>query len=210
MCRSVAVVLLALAAACHGQTPPAPPAASPAPPAAVAAPAPSAAYPESRREDVVDRVHGVAVADPYRWLEDARRPEVQAWMKAQDGYARAHLAQLSGREALAARLGEVFYVDSVGAPRHRGERYFLTRKHKDKEKGIVYWKASEGSAETVLLDPNTWSADGSTGLHGWTPSWDGKHVAYNVSEHNADETVMKVIEVGTGKILVDTLPGTKF
>ncbi|HSS01410.1 MAG TPA: S9 family peptidase, partial [Kofleriaceae bacterium] len=220
MRRSVAVVLLALVAACHGQAPPAP-AASPAAPAASAAPAPSApVYPESRRDDIVDRVHGVAVADPYRWLEDARQPEVQAWMKAQDGYARTHLAQLPGREALAARLGEVFYVDSVGAPRHRGERYFFTRKHKDKEKGIVYWKQGgaarggaargEAGAETVLLDPNTWSADGSTGLHGWTPSWDGRYVAYNVSEHNADETVMKVIDVGTGKVLADTLSGTKF
>ena len=167
-------------------------------------------YPASRREAVVDHLHGVDVADPYRWLEDATKPEVQAWMKAQDGYARARLAKLPGRDALAARLAEVFYIDAVGAPQHRKGRFFLVRRHKDKEKTIVYWKQGETGVEKVLLDPNTWSADGSTGLHEWTVSWDGKYVAYNISEHNADETVMKVIEVATGKVQPDTIPGTRF
>ncbi len=205
--------------ACAGNPPPSPAVPATAPPEATtvapaAAPPPPSArhadYPASRREAVVDRLHGVEVRDPYRWLEDPTKPEVQAWMKAQDDYARAHLAKLPGREALAARLREVFYFDAVGAPRHRKGRFFFSRKHKDKEKDIVYWKQGDAGAEQVLLDPNTWSADGSTGLHGWSVSWDGKYVAYNISEHNADETVMKVAEVATGKILPDTLPGTKF
>ena len=62
----------------------------------------------------------------------------------------------------------------------------------------------------MLFDPNTWSADGSKGLHGWWPSWDGKHVAYTVSEHNSDETVMHVIDVATGKDLPDVIAGTKY
>jgi prolyl oligopeptidase len=213
MCRSVAVI--ALVAACHGSAPSTPAAPAPPPAAAssgapAAAPSPRPDYPESRRDSSVDRIHGVAIADPYRWLEDASKPEVQAWMKAQDDYARARLARLPGRDALATRLGEVFYFDAVAAPRHRQGRYFFWRKHKDKEKSIVYWKQGEAGAEKVLLDPNAWSADGSTGLRGWTASWDGRYVAYNVSEHNADETVMKVIEVATGKVLADTIPGTKF
>jgi prolyl oligopeptidase len=214
--RPVSVTII-LAAACHGSAPttpaspvaPAPPAEASAEPTA-APPGRQADYPASRRDAVVDRVHGVAIADPYRWLEDASKPDVQAWMTAQDDYARARLAKLPGRDALAARFGEVFYYDAVGAPRHRKGRYFFTRKHKDKEKAVVYWKQGEAGAEKVLLDPNTWSADGSSGLHGWSTSRDGKYVAYNVSEHNADETVMKVIDVATGKVLADTIPGTKF
>src|SRR5215475_8681741 len=78
--------------------PPAPPppapevAARPSPPVASAGPA-DAQYPASRREPLVERIHGVDVPDPYRWLEDARTPEVQAWMTAEDGYARARLAK---------------------------------------------------------------------------------------------------------------------
>jgi prolyl oligopeptidase len=158
----------------------------------------------------VDRLHGAEVRDPYRWLEDPTKPEVQAWMKAQDEYARSRLAMLPGRDALAARLRELFYRDEISPPSHRGTRFFYNRRHKDKEKSITYWKQGENGAEHVLLDPNTWSADGSTGLRGSSVSWDGRYVAYNVSEHNADETVMKVAEVATGRVLPDTIAGVKF
>ena len=167
-------------------------------------------YPATRRDEVVDQLGGVAVRDPYRWLEDPSRSEVADWKAAQDAYARARLAKLPGRDALAARFAEVFYFDAIDAPEHRGGRYFFTRKHKDKEKATVYWKQGERGNEQVLLDPNTWSADGSAGLKGWWPSSDGRHVAFNKSEHNADETTMGVLEVATGKLLADTVPGTKY
>jgi prolyl oligopeptidase len=174
------------------------------------APGPKKDFPATRRDDVSDTLHGVVVKDPYRWLEDPSKSDVQEWMKAQDDYARAHLAQLPDRDAIAARLTEVFYYDAVSAPIHRKERFFYTRKHKDKDKTIVYWKQGEKGAEKVLLDPNGWSTDGSAGLKGWWPSWDGKHVAYNKSEHNADETTMYVLDVATGKLLTDQIAGTKY
>jgi len=171
---------------------------------------PKRAWPDTRREDVTDTLHGVAVADPYRWLEDETKPEVQAWMDAQDDYARAQLAKLPGRDELIPRLKELFYFDSIGAPQHHKGRYFYTRKHADKEKTIVYWKQGEKGAEQVLFDPNAWSTDGSKGLGGWWPSEDGKLVAYNVKENNADESVMHVIDVATGKDRQDVIPGTKY
>lgn len=211
-----AFVLSFVLAACGGNRPttPAPPPVIPAAEAAASTPPPPSPrhgdYPDTRREAVVDRLHGIDVRDPYRWLEDARAPEVQAWMKAQDDYARMRLAKLPGRDALAARLRELFYRESISAPRRRGDRLFYVREHKDKEKAVVYWKQGEAGVEKILLDPNTWSTDGSSGLRGWQVSWDGKYVAYNVSEHNADETEMKVAEVATGKVLPDTIPGTRF
>ncbi|MGH9886937.1 MAG: prolyl oligopeptidase family serine peptidase, partial [bacterium] len=210
------LVVLASLAACGGKPPPRPASTERAPEARAPAPtepppaAPHTDYPESRREDIVDRIHGTEVRDPYRWLEDPTKPEVQAWMKAQDEYARSRLAKLPGRDAFAARLRELFYRDEVGPPSHRGTRFFYGRRHKDKEKVVTYWKQGENGAERVLLDPNTWSEDGSKGLRGSSVSWDGKYVAYQVSEHNADETVMKVSEVATGKVLPDTVAGVKF
>jgi len=166
--------------------------------------------PASRRDDVVENVHGVEVHDPYRWLEDASQPEVTDWMKAQDAYARARLAKLPGRDALAARLAEVFYFDAIGEPRQRRDRAFFTRKRKDQEKAILFWKQGARGVDKVLLDPNTWSTDGSAGLRGWWPSDDGRYVAYKRNEHNADEATLAVIEVATGKPLRDTIPGAKY
>jgi prolyl oligopeptidase len=173
-------------------------------------PAPTHPWPTTRKQDIVDTIHDKKIADPYRWLEDETAPEVQAWMKTQDEYTRGELAKLPKRDELEARIKQLFYYDSISAPVHRGGRYFYSRKHADKEKSIVYWKQGETGAEKVLFDPNTWSDDGSKGLHGWFPSYDGKFVAYQVSEHNSDETVMHVIDVATGKDLPDVITGTKY
>jgi prolyl oligopeptidase len=171
-------------------------------------PKPKHAWPDTRTVDVSDKLHGVVVRDPYRWLEDEHAPDVQAWMKAEDDYARGELAKMPGRAELEARMKELLYYDAIGAPVHRGNRYFYSRKDATKEKTVVYWK--EGNTDKVLFDPNEWSKDGSKGLHGWFPSYDGKHVAYAVSEHNSDETEMHVIDVATGKDLPDVITGTKY
>jgi prolyl oligopeptidase len=219
---SVAVALLsvALGACCSqpGAKATAPPVAEPVPPdpdvqlppTIEEPPAVAKPFPPTRRDDLVETLHGQTVADPYRWLEDEHAPEVVSWMDAQDAYARAELAKLPGRDAIAARLREVFYFDALGAPTHRKGRYFYSRKHADKEKTVVYWKQGERGAEQVLFDPNTWSTDGSSGLGGWWPSRDGKYVAYAKKENNADETVTYLRDVATGKDLPDVIAGTKY
>src|SRR4051812_1358761 len=168
-------------------------------------------YPETPRDAVVDDVHGVAIPDPYRWLEDASMPNVKAWMSAEDKLARGFLSQLPGRDKLLARFKELYYLETFTPPVRRGNRYFYTRRHKDKEKAIVYWKEGEKGEERVLIDPNTLSADGSTSLGVWNPSWDGKTLAYGLKPNNSDETILHVMEVATGKVSdVDVIPGGKY
>ncbi len=168
-------------------------------------------YPPNRTVDVTDVLHGVPVTDPYRWLEDEKSPEVLAWMKAQDDLARQRLALLPGRDAIASRLKELLYIDSVSAPQHRGSRYFFTRRHSNKEKGVVYWREGADGAEKVLFDPNTWSADGSAALGGWQVSWDGTRVAYQKKINNSDEATLYLMDVATGKVSdVDVIPGAKY
>ncbi|HEY0192723.1 MAG TPA: prolyl oligopeptidase family serine peptidase [Kofleriaceae bacterium] len=197
--RTLCVLVVAACGSQAGTAPVASPPAVPAP-----------AWPASRVATVVDTVQGVRVADPYRWLEDEHAPEVQAWMTAQDRYARAELARSPHRAELASRLAQLSYYDSVGGPIVRGRRQFYERKHADKEKLVVYWRDGDAGEEHVLFDPNTWSADGSTGLHGWQPSWDGKTVAYGVSEHNADEAVLHVLDVEAGAPRPDVIDGARF
>jgi prolyl oligopeptidase len=168
-------------------------------------------YPDARREDTVDDIHGVKVPDPYRWLEDAKNDDVQKWVGAEDALTRDYLAKLPGRDALAARMKELFYVERVGIPTKRGTRLFYPRRDAGKEKYIVYWRDGAKGAEKVLLDPTTWSNDGSLSLGEWEPTHDGKRVAYTVKQNNADEATLYVIDVATGKkSTVDVIPGTGF
>jgi len=168
-------------------------------------------YPRTRTEDVVDVVHGTKVADLYRWLEDEESEEVQEWMKAQNDFARSHLDGLAHRDALRKRLEELSYIDSITPPAHRGKRYFYSRRHADKEKSIHYVRVGEKGKEEVLIDPNELSDDGSISVHGVYPSWNGKLLAYKLSENNADAATMYLRNLETGKESeTDTIEGAKY
>jgi prolyl oligopeptidase len=172
---------------------------------------PALPYPEARRVDQVDDLHGAKVADPYRWLEDGKSDDVKKWVDAEDALARSYLAKLPGRDAMAARFKELFYIESEGTPRRLGSRWFYPRRDAGKEKYTIYWREGHDGPEKVLLDPNGWSADGSTSLGVWSVSWDGKKVAYSVKSNNSDESTLYVMDVATGqKSDADVIEGTRY
>lgn len=166
--------------------------------------------PPTRTQVINDMVHGLTLKDPYRWLEDEKAPEVQAWMKAQDDYARTNLRALPGLEWLKQRYTELYYLDAISIPIKRGGRMFYTRQKKDKEKAVVYWRDAKGE-ERVLLDPNAWSNDNTVSLGTWSPSWDGKKVVFAEKPNAADEATLHVLDVDSGeRSKVDVIPGGKY
>jgi prolyl oligopeptidase len=195
-----------------------------APPTAVAAPSPAPGsgsgapttglkqdYPAAREEAVEEQLFGQTVRDPYRWLEDDRTLEVQMWMAAEDKLARDELAKLPGRDALAARLREVLYVETVSPPTRRGNRFFYSRRRADQEKAVIYFREGEQGQEQVLIDPNALSPDGSISLHGYVATLDGKSVAYSLHKNNADYGTLRVMNVATRKVsTVDTIEDVRF
>src|SRR5690606_18534733 len=126
---------------------------------------------------------GKRVPDPYRWLEDAKVPEVAAWMRQQDELSRSFLSALPGREALAQRIAELTYIDAVSPPYRRGDRFFYSRSHADKEKSVFYVRRGTDGPEEVLIDPNLLSDDGSISVSGMSPSHSGRYVAYKLSKN---------------------------
>ena len=55
-------------------------------------------YPDTRRVDTVDTYFGTQVADPYRWLEDDRSAETEAWVAAQNKVTQNYLSKISFRK----------------------------------------------------------------------------------------------------------------
>jgi prolyl oligopeptidase len=175
-----------------------------------ASPDAGSARQKTRSETVVDTLFGQKVADPYRWLEDEKSAEVQAFMASEDKEARAFLDVLPGRAALVQRLEALLYVDAIGVPVVRGTRLFYLKREPHQEKALLCFRAKEGGAEKVLLDPNSWDG-GKTSLGTWVPSWDGKRLVFSQKPNNADEAVLHVIDVDTGKwSTVDVLEGAKY
>ncbi len=168
-------------------------------------------YPETPRVDVSERIHGVTVQDPYRWLEVVDEAPVQTWMDAQDSLARDYLNRLPMRDVIAERLRSLSYYDATWLPTKRGQRYFYLRSHADKEKPVLYVRQDGEAGERMLIDPNHLSGDGNTSLGGYWPSRDGRYLAYKLKENNADAATMYLMDVDTGESSKrDIIPGAKY
>jgi prolyl oligopeptidase len=168
-------------------------------------------YPATKADAIVDTLHGVRVEDPYRWLEDAANNEVRAWMDAQDAYGRKALDALPLTNELRARFTELYYTGFKTAPWRRGKRWFWVEQDAKQEKAVIYFREGKDGPRRVLLDPNTWSTDGSVALGAWFVSRNGKIVAYQVKSNAADEATLEFIDIASGKKLTsDTIEGAKY
>lgn len=151
------------------------------------------------------------VKDPYVWLEDISRSDTQDWVAKQDRHSRQSLGSVPGRSQVEDSLKELLYVDEWSTPTTRSNRVFFAMKRSNEEKAVYYWRNRNSSETKVLLDPHDLSTDGSVGIEGIFPSWDGSLVAYTVSVNTQDYTTIKVIATETGKLLSrDVIPGVRW
>ena len=95
-------------------------------------------YPDARRLDIAEEISGHVVRDPYRWLEDPGSAETRAWLAGQDALFTGYAAALPGRDALAARIGELMRAGSVGPPAWRGGRRFFLRRTADQDHAVLF------------------------------------------------------------------------
>jgi prolyl oligopeptidase len=148
-------------------------------------------YPLTRRDRIEETIYGVAVADPYRWLEDDRGQDTAAWVTAQNALTRA---RLDGpvRDTLVRRLRVLYDHPRTLSFVGRGGRYFFTHNPGLLDQAILYVQDGVGAAPAVVLDPNALSADGTIALTAYTPSPDGSRVAYALSVHGSDRQVLRV------------------
>lgn len=170
----------------------------------------SLAYPKTAKVDQIDDYHGVKVADPYRWLEDLDSPQTKAWVEAQNKVTFGYLEQIPAREKLKARLTKLWDYEKYGTPFKEGERYFFSKNDGLQNQSVIYTVKSLDDQPRVLLDPNTFSKDGTVALSGLSISDDGKYAAYGVSQAGSDWEVYRIREVETGNDLPDEIKWVKF
>ena len=166
--------------------------------------------PPTEVREVVDTLHGVEVADPYRWLEDREAPETRAWIGAQNAYTDTVLGALPGREELRAVAAAVLERDVIGLPNERAGRYFYSRRGADQDLDVVHVRDGLDGADRVLIDPHPMSRDHTTSVALRDISDDGGRVAYAVREGGVDEVAIRVRNVDTGEDLADVLPPARY
>ncbi|MAU27454.1 MAG: S9 family peptidase [Muricauda sp.] len=166
-------------------------------------------YPETKKVDTVDTYFGTQVPDPYRWLEDDRSAETEAWVKTQNNVTFGYLDSIPFRDDLKQRLEKIWNYEKLSSPFKEGNYTYFYKNDGLQNQYVVYRKKEDGEAE-VFLDPNTFSEDGTTSLMGLSFTKDGSMAAYLISEGGSDWRKAVVIDAESREIVEDTLVDIKF
>jgi prolyl oligopeptidase len=167
-------------------------------------------YPAAKTVDQVDDYFGKKVADPYRWLEEMDTPDTKAWVEAQVKVTDDYLGKIPFRDDFKKRFTAIWNYERYTIPRKEGKYYVFKKNDGLQEHSVVYIQEGLDGEPKVLLDPNTFSEDGSVSLVGYSFSRDYKYVAYGISRGGSDWREYYVIEVETGKKLEDQVQWIKF
>jgi prolyl oligopeptidase len=166
-------------------------------------------YPDTRTVDHVDVYHGVEVADPYRWLEDETSADTAAWVEAQNRVTFAYLEQIPFRKPIFERLQRLYDYERYSAPSRKGEYFFFRKNDGLQNQSVLYIQKGIDGTPEVLLDPNTWSEDGTVILRAFAPSKDARLAVYGVSRGGSDWQEYRVLDLETRQTLPDRIEWVK-
>ncbi len=172
----------------------------------------SVQYPETKQVDTVDYYFDTAVQDPYRWLEDDRSEETEAWVRTQNEATFDYLTNVPYREELKKRLENLWNYEKVGSPFKEGNYTYFYKNNGLQNQYVLYrYKTGEDpSTAIVFLDPNTFKEDGTISLGSIAFSKSGNLMAYSISEGGSDWRKILTLDALSKKIIGDTLVDIKF
>lgn len=163
---------------------------------------------------VTNEYHGVQVVEDYQWLENAADPDVKQWSTAQNTRARAHLDKLESRAFVHDQLERLFAHTSPNYSSlvWRAGRLFLLKFQPPAQQPVLITLKSPDDlkSETVVLDPNQLSPDGSITIDWFVPSRDGKLVAVSLSENGSEDGTLYVYDTVTGERRPDRIPRVQY
>ncbi len=162
-------------------------------------------------EIVTDKYFGIAIDDPYRYMEDFKSPQVQSWVKQQAEFADHTLHALSGRDKLLARIEQL----DAGTPytiseivRRPNEDLFYLKHFATENVAKLYYREASSGKERLLIDPETFPKadlqDHFT-LSFFRVSPDGQRLLYGFAAAGSEETTLKVFDLATSKDLPDAI-----
>ena len=165
-------------------------------------------YPLSPKSDVADTYFGTEIPDPYRWLEDLDSPETTAWVAAQNEVTFGYLAQIPFRDRIRERLTTMWNYERYGVPEQVGPDLVFSKNDGLQNQAVVYRQRANGEPQ-VLLDPNTFSTEGTTALAGLEFSHDHRYLAYATSGGGSDWHQVRILDLTNNELLPETLDWVK-
>ena len=167
-------------------------------------------YPESKKIDFTENLHGYEISDSYRWLEDFTSEESIDWIERQNSFTKQFIKKNKYKKGLENYLNKIWESESISIPYKVKEKTFYYFNDGSFQQSKLMIKDCDSCDARVLIDPNQFSDDGTISLGGTSISNDASHIAYSISDGGSDWRTWKIMNIETGEVLKDDLNWAKF
>jgi len=167
-------------------------------------------YPETIKDSVAEEYFGTIVHDPYRWLEDDRSEATAEWVKRQNQLTFGYLDQIPFRDGIRERMSRIMNFEKRSAPVKKNNHYYFFKNDGLQNQEVYFRCKSLDSEPELVLDPNTFSKDGTSSISSISVSKDEKYLAFQLSSGGSDWNKILVMDLETKKIMEDTVQWVKF
>ena len=166
-------------------------------------------YPTTATGTTTDTYFGATVPDPYRWLENDKSDSTKAWVTAQNNVTNAYLNKIPYRAKFKTAIEKVFNYAKYSAPFRNGVWYYYYKNDGLQNQSVLYRQRGLAGAPTMVIDPNTFSKEGTTRLTTFTLNKTGTYAVVGLSEGGSDWQTYKVMNMATLQYLTDKLEWVK-
>ncbi len=170
----------------------------------------SSSYPETKKEEFTETIHGYEISDSYRWLEDFTSDDSLDWVKKQNKFTKTFISNNKYKKDIANYLEQIWENESISIPYKIEDKSFYYFNDGSFQQSKLMIKDCDNCDERVLIDPNTFSDDGTISLGGTSVNNSADKIAFSISDGGSDWRVWKVLDIETGEVLEDEIKWTKF
>ena len=167
-------------------------------------------YPETKKEKFTETIHGYEISDSYRWLEDFTSDDSLDWVKRQNKFTKTFISKNKYKKNIANYLEQIWENESISIPYKIEDKTFYYFNDGSFQQSKLMIKDCDRCDERVLIDPNTFSDDGTISLGGTSVNNSADMIAFSISDGGSDWRVWKVLDIETGEVLEDEIKWAKF
>ena len=167
-------------------------------------------YPETKKEEFTETIHGYEISDSYRWLEDFTSDDSLDWVKRQNKFTKTFISKNKYKKNIANYLEQIWENESISIPYKIEDKTFYYFNDGSFQQSKLMIKDCDKCDERVLIDPNTFSDDGTISLGGTSVNNSADMIAFSISDGGSDWRVWKVLDIETGEVLEDEIKWAKF
>ena len=170
----------------------------------------TSSYPETKKEEFTETIHGYEISDSYRWLEDFTSDDSLDWVKRQNKFTKTFISKNKYKKNIANYLEQIWENESISIPYKIEDKTFYYFNDGSFQQSKLMIKDCDRCDERVLIDPNTFSDDGTISLGGTSVNNSADMIAFSISDGGSDWRVWKVLDIETGEVLEDEIKWAKF